>query len=137
MQRLVLERKLGEAKNKLMAKEESIYFDAMRIDLACEEDIKDFFKRKDFLFAIVFLFCACITYNDHASLFSQMIVILRLIFKRKYSYDEVQQAVACLKNVFLCFNYDIKHHVESIINIMRKLKVRSKRDIKVRYAFPQ
>ena len=46
MQRLVFERKLGEAKNKLMAKEESIYFDAMKIDLACEEDIKDFLKRE-------------------------------------------------------------------------------------------
>ena len=46
MQRLVLERKLGEAKNKLMAKEESIYFDAMRIDLACEESIKEFLKRE-------------------------------------------------------------------------------------------
>ena len=46
MQRLVLERKLGEAKNKLMAKEESIYFDAMRIDLACDEDIQNFLKRE-------------------------------------------------------------------------------------------
>lgn len=44
MQRLILERKSGEATNKLHSKEESIYFDAMRIDLACEEDIKKFLE---------------------------------------------------------------------------------------------
>ncbi len=44
MERLKLERKLGEAKQKLMSKEESIYFDAMRIDLACEENIKKFLE---------------------------------------------------------------------------------------------
>lgn len=46
MARLTLSRKLGEAKNNLMQKEESIYFDAMRIDLACEEDIKKFLERE-------------------------------------------------------------------------------------------
>lgn len=46
MQRLVLERKLGEATNQLRSKEESIYFDAMRIDLACEEDIKKFLENE-------------------------------------------------------------------------------------------
>ena len=46
MQRLILQRKLGEAKNNLMQKEESIYFDAMRIDLACEENIKEFLKNE-------------------------------------------------------------------------------------------
>ena len=44
LERLKLERKLGEAKQKLMAKEESIYFDAMRIDIACEENIKKFLE---------------------------------------------------------------------------------------------
>ena len=46
MTKLMLERKLGEAKNNLMAKEESIYFDAMRIDLACEESIKEFLEKE-------------------------------------------------------------------------------------------
>lgn len=46
MQRLVLERKLGEAQNRLHSKEEAIYFDAMRIDLACEESIKEFLKNE-------------------------------------------------------------------------------------------
>ena len=46
MTKLMLERKLGEAKNKLMSKEESIYFDAMRIDLACEESIKEFLEKE-------------------------------------------------------------------------------------------
>ena len=44
LERLKLERKLGEAKQKLMAKEESIYFDAMRIDIACEENVKKFLE---------------------------------------------------------------------------------------------
>ncbi|MBS7298757.1 MAG: DEAD/DEAH box helicase [Eubacteriales bacterium] len=44
LERLKLERKLGEAKQKLMAKEESIYFDAMRFDIACEENIKKFLE---------------------------------------------------------------------------------------------
>ena len=42
MKRLMLERKLGELKTSLLRKEESIYFDAMRIDLSCEESIKKF-----------------------------------------------------------------------------------------------
>ncbi len=42
MKRLMLERKLGELKTNLLRKEESIYFDAMRIDLSCEESIKKF-----------------------------------------------------------------------------------------------
>ena len=46
MTKLMLERKLGEAKNNLMSKEESIYFDAMRIDLACEESIKEFLEKE-------------------------------------------------------------------------------------------
>lgn len=46
MQRLVLERKLGEATNRLHSLEESIYFDAMRIDLALEEDIKKFLENE-------------------------------------------------------------------------------------------
>ena len=46
MQRLVLERKLGEATNRLRSLEESIYFDTMRIDLALEEDIKKFLENK-------------------------------------------------------------------------------------------
>ena len=46
MARLVLDRKLGEAKNNLLRKEESIYFDAMRIDLACEESIKEFLEKE-------------------------------------------------------------------------------------------
>lgn len=46
MQRLIIERKLGEATNQLHSKEESIYFDAMRIDLACEEDIKKFLENE-------------------------------------------------------------------------------------------
>ena len=46
MTKLMLERKLGEAKNNLMSKEESIYFDAMRIDLACEESVKEFLEKE-------------------------------------------------------------------------------------------
>ena len=46
MTKLMLERKLGDAKNRLMSKEESIYFDAMRIDLACEENIKEFIDKE-------------------------------------------------------------------------------------------
>jgi len=46
MTKLMLERKLGEAKNNLMSREESIYFDAMRIDLACEESIKEFLEKE-------------------------------------------------------------------------------------------
>ena len=42
LERLKLERRIGETKNKLLKARESIYFDAMRIDMDCEEKIKQF-----------------------------------------------------------------------------------------------
>ena len=46
MQRLRLERKIGEFRNRLLKAQENIYFDAMSIDIAYEESIKEFLKKE-------------------------------------------------------------------------------------------
>ena len=56
MARLILSRKPREAKNNLMKKEESIYFDSMRIDLACEESIKQFLEKEQINARIIWHF---------------------------------------------------------------------------------